>query len=58
MACRKGSQDCVELLLKRGANIMAVDFRQWTALHYASYNGQAKAVNFLLKWEADFDKIS
>jgi len=25
LACKKGSQDCVELLLTRGANIMALD---------------------------------
>jgi ankyrin repeat protein len=37
---------------------MALDNRQWTPLHYASYNGHPRAVNFLLKWEADFDKLS
>ena len=37
---------------------MALDNRQWTPLHYAAYNGHPKAVNFLLKWEADFDKLS
>jgi len=56
-ACKKGSQECLELLLQNGANIMAQDNRQWTPLHYASYNGHPKAVNFLLKWEADFDKL-
>jgi len=34
---------------------MATDNRDWTPLHYASYNGHPKAVNFLLKWEADYD---
>lgn len=37
---------------------MAQDNRQWTALHYASYNGHPNAVNTLLKYEADFDKLS
>ena len=37
---------------------MAVDNRNWTPLHYAAYNGHAKAVNSLLKWEADFDKLA
>ncbi len=37
---------------------MALDNRQWSSLHYASYNGHPKAVNFLLKFEADFDKLS
>ena len=27
-------------------------------MHYASYNGHPKAVNTLLKWEADIDKLS
>lgn len=37
---------------------MALDNRSWTPLHYASYNGHPKAVNTLLKWEADIDKLS
>jgi ankyrin repeat protein len=45
------------LLLQQGADIYAVDFRKWTALHYAAYNGHSKAINFLMKWEADFDKL-
>lgn len=27
-------------------------------MHYSSYNGHPKAVNCLLKWEADYDKLS
>jgi ankyrin repeat protein len=46
------------MLLEKKANIMDVDNRNWTPLHYAAYNGHPKAVNFLLKWEADFDKLS
>lgn len=37
---------------------MALDNRQWTPLHYAAYNGHPKAINTLLKWEADIDKLS
>ena len=37
---------------------MACDNRQWTPLHYAAYNGHPKAVNYLLKWEADEDRLS
>lgn len=33
------------------------DMRKWTPLHYASYNGHPKAVNFLLKQEADQDEL-
>lgn len=58
LACRKGSQECLELLLRQGANINALDNRKWTPLHYAAYNGHPKAANFLLKWEADYDKLS
>jgi ankyrin repeat protein len=58
LACKKGGQECLELLLRRGANLMAPDNRQWTALHYAAYNGHPRAANFLLKWEADDDKLS
>ena len=58
LACRKGSLECIKLLLEQDSDIMALDNRQWTALHYASYNGHPKAVNTLLKWEADFDKLS
>lgn len=58
LACKKGSLECIELLLKKGADIMAQDNRLWTPLHYASYNGHPKAVNFLLVWEADFDKLA
>lgn len=31
--------------------------RKWTPLHYAAYNGHHKAVNFLLRWEADQDEL-
>ena len=58
LACKKGSLECLELLLTRGADIYAADTRDWTPLHYAAYNGHPRAVNFLLKWEADFDKLS
>jgi len=57
LACKKGSQECIELLLKHNAEIYAQDNRKWTPLHYASYNGHPRAVNFLLKWEADFDRL-
>ena len=31
--------------------------RQWTALHYAAYNGYGKVCNLLLKWDADNGKL-
>ena len=36
---------------------MATDHRNWTALHYAAYNGHPKVVNFLVKFEADKDQL-
>lgn len=59
LACKKSGQiDCVEILLEQRANIMAVDNRNWTSLHYAAYNGHPKVINFLVKFEADADKLS
>ena len=34
-----------------------MDHRQWTPLHYAAYNGHPRAVNYLVKTEADGDKL-
>ena len=55
LACKKGNIESVVLLLTNGANIYAQDFRLWTPLHYAVYNGHRKVCNYLLKWEADKD---
>jgi len=57
LACKKGSFEAMELLLQNGANIYAQDHRLWNPLHYASYNGHAKVVNKLVKWEADNDVL-
>ena len=57
MACRKGNLESVALLLANEADIYALDFRNWNPLHYASYNGHRKVCNYLLKWEADLDKL-
>jgi len=47
----------MELLLENKADIYALDHRNWSPLHYASYNGHAKVVNKLVKWEADNDVL-
>ena len=36
---------------------MSQDIREWCSLHYGAYNGNPRAINFLMKWEADFDKL-
>lgn len=38
-AAKKGSYEAVAVLLAFGSNIYANDEREWTALHYAAYNG-------------------
>ena len=43
------------MLLAYGANIYAVDERQWTPLHYAAYNGYPAICNKLLSFSADTD---
>lgn len=43
------------MLLNCGANVYALDERNWSALHYAAYNGHPRVCNQLLKWEADND---
>ena len=57
LACKKGALASVHLLLTSGANVYALDERNWSALHYAAYNGHARVCNLLLKWEADRDEL-
>jgi len=47
----------VTILLASRADIYALDHRQWSPLHYASYNGHRLICNLLLKWDADKDKL-
>jgi ankyrin repeat protein len=35
----------------------AVDYRKWTALHYASYNGKEQVVRLLCKYDDDENKL-
>jgi len=56
-AAKKGSLDCVKVLLNAKAVIYKQDQRLWTPLHYAAYNGHKKVVNFLLYWDADYEKL-
>lgn len=55
MACKKGAFEACSVLLAYGANIYAVDERQWTPLHYAAYNGYPAICNKLLSFSADTD---
>ena len=47
----------MELLLENKADIYALDHRNWSPLHYASYNGHEKVVKLLVKFEADNDVL-
>ena len=57
LACKKGSYESMVELLQRGCREYALDHRKWNALHYAMYNGHAKCVNFLVRFEADYDLL-
>jgi ankyrin repeat protein len=57
LACKKGSYEYMVLLLENGANIYAQNHRLWNPLHYASYNGHAKVVNKLVRFEANNDVL-
>lgn len=57
MAAKKGNLVCLQILLYAGANYYALDFRDWSALHYGSYNGKRSIVNYILKWDADYEKM-
>lgn len=45
------------MLLDLGASIYALDYRKWTALHYASYNGKELVVRLLCKYDDDNNKL-
>jgi ankyrin repeat protein len=48
MACFKGQLDCVQELLRLGADIEAQDDSAWTPLHFAARYGHLDVVKLLL----------
>jgi ankyrin repeat protein len=56
-AAKKGNLEAIQLLLDLKANIYAIDYRKWTALHYAGYNGMDHVVRMLCKYDDDYNKL-
>jgi hypothetical protein len=54
-AAANGNLFNVQDALKKGANIKAEAPYQWTALHYACYNGHTEIVKFLVNIGADIE---
>ena len=54
LAAKYGSIKALSALLVRNAKYSLLDYRKWTALHYASFYNQPKIVRHLVRW--DFDR--
>ncbi|MBI3355375.1 MAG: ankyrin repeat domain-containing protein [Nitrospirae bacterium] len=52
LAAAHGNADTVRALLEAGAEVNAVDFTGWTALHAAAFKGDVETVSLLLKYRA------
>ena len=57
LAAKKNHVKCMELLLEAEADLYCLDFRSWNILHYASFHGCKKAVRFIAKYDADYDRL-
>ena len=57
LAAKKGHVECINILLISGADSYCLDFRSWNILHYASFHGCKKAVRFIAKYDADYDRL-
>ena len=57
-AAHNGHKEIVELLLKKGANVNAVDQNGCTPLHCAAHNGHKEIVELLLDTGANVDAVS
>jgi ankyrin repeat protein len=48
MAAGEGHRECVELLIRKGADVNAKDENDWTPLHFAAFYGRADCLEVLL----------
>jgi len=55
VAAAKGYLDVIDVLIRAGANINAVDNDGWTPLHAAAHWDKHDVIHFLLERNADFD---
>ncbi|CAD8044189.1 unnamed protein product [Paramecium primaurelia] len=58
LAAKKGFAEVVKVLFENGGNIYALDNRDWTPLHYASFNMHKNVVHMLSRYDSDEDKYS
>lgn len=49
---------CTRLLIERGANVRAVDFEDWTAMHFAASHDNVEAITMLYLAGAEIDARS
>ncbi len=55
LAAISGKQEHIKILLERGANIRAKDFRGWEAAHYAAEYGHTDIMEQFLDFEIDWN---
>ena len=58
LAARQGHQDVVEMLITRGANMLAVDAEGLSALNWSALQGHEQCVRSLLDHGAEVDQIN
>mgnify|MGYP000509163867 CR=1 FL=1 len=53
LASKKNSCDALRYLLISRSDFKLVDYRNWTALHYAAFHNNPQAVKILVNWDID-----
>jgi ankyrin repeat protein len=55
LAAKNGSVESLALLLVYGSDLYAKDFRGWNILHYGAFQGHAKIVKYISRYDADYN---